>query len=400
MYKKHLCMKKMFIILILNIPLVVYSQNNLEGIVLDSINHQPVPFATVFINGTSKGTYTDTSGIFIIKNAIFPSQVVVSNVAYIPKMIYVENNDQKIFTIFINKKGILLSEVVVVSDNIRPKNIIDFKRWYIGSDYWGKNAILRNDSSLVFNRELNYNKVNILRSSKHYIITSPLLPRDIIEWAKDSSYAIVKKIASLKAVSKTPLIIDMPLLGYILHVDLIDFTYKYGESIISSLAYYYWKPYYAKKEQETKLFERNRQKAYYNSKQHFCRSLYANKLEQNGYRLFEQIINEKTHMKELRYVNIDTCFKYINGNEMQIFGLKNKHFIIHYFFNLIGKPIDLTKRGKGLNFRKSEISFLSDTCTIRSDGIIPNSSIMFGGKISEKRAGALLPYDYILSEIE
>lgn len=390
----------MFIILILNIPLVVYSQNNLKGIVLDSINNQPVPFATVFINGTSKGTYTDVAGTFIIKSVIFPTQVVVSNVGYFAKMIYVENSNQKILTIFINKKRILLNEVVVVSDNLRPKNIIEFKRWYIGSDHWGQNAILRNDSSLVFNRELNYKKVNIPSSSKHYISTSPYLSRDIIEWAKDSSYAIVKKAASFKAVSKTPLIIDMPLLGYTLHVDLIDFTYKYRGSIISSLGYYYWEPYYTKNEQETKLYERNRQKAYYNSKQHFCRSLYAYKLEQNGYRLFEQIINEKTHEKELRYVNIDTCFKYINGNEMQIFGLKNKHFIIHYFCNLIGKPKDLTMRSKGLNYKKSEISFLDDPCTIRSDGIIPDSSIMFGGEISIKRAGALLPNDYILSEID
>ncbi len=100
------------------------------------------------------------------------------------------------------KKKILLNEVVVVSDNMRPKNLDEFQRWYIGSDHWGENTILKNESSLVFNRELNYIKINIPGSSKHYISTSPYLSRDIIEWAKDSSYVIVQNVVSLKAVSK------------------------------------------------------------------------------------------------------------------------------------------------------------------------------------------------------
>ncbi len=95
---------KIFVILILNIPLFVYGQNNLKGIVLDSINHQPVAFATVFINGTSKGTMTDSTGTFILNNVITPCQLVVSNVGYIAKMTYVKNSDQKYFMILINEK--------------------------------------------------------------------------------------------------------------------------------------------------------------------------------------------------------------------------------------------------------------------------------------------------------
>jgi hypothetical protein len=391
---------KIFVILILNIPLFVYSQNNLKGIVLDSINHQPVPFATVYINGTSKGTYTDSSGNFNIKNVITPCQVIVSQVGYKTKMTNIDNSDQNNMTILLNANTVHIKEIVVESNNLRKKNFNDFKYWFIGSDRWGKSAILKNDSSLIFNRKYNNKKVTITTKSQRNLYLSQGSIGGLVEWGKDSSYVIVKELISLKVTSNSPLIIDLPLLGYTLHVDLADFLLNYNEHTCTVLGYYYFQPYIAKNEKDIKKYLNNRQTVFFNSCQHFCRSLYSKELEQNGYKLVEQTIDEKAQKRKYRFVNIDTCVKYNNSNRAQIIGLKNKNFDILYYFSLGGKPKDLTINKKGFEFFQSAIYFLNDTCIIRSDGTIPDNNIMFGGEISEKKAGAMLPDDYNLNEIK
>ena len=394
------------------IPFLANGQNNLTGIVLDSITKQPIQYTTVYINATTKGTITDDKGFFTIKDFSFPAMVVVSHVSYSTKTISLKSNNFDNLIISLSPKTYHLTEIEVTDKSLRQKNIDFFKIMFIGSDYWGKNTIIMNDRILTFNIKYDYLKMLLNDSIKNEIRWE--FNKSIYECDKDSLYVIKKKLLIFKADARGPIIIDMPLLGYKLQVDLVDFTIQNIENInhCNFLGYYYFQPYNTHNEFNAKKYERNRQLAYYNSSQHFFSALYKNKLEQNGYKIWKEIVKDTiTNKMSFKDINIDSYTKVDENNCMQIIGLKDRSLKVLYYYKRNGAPVDLTSKnivyykGGGIAlmtanadnpYYTSEIYFLKDTCTITNEGIIPDSNIMFGGKISKKKVGSFLPNDYIL----
>jgi len=183
------------------------------------------------------------------------------------------------------------------------------------------------------------------------------------------------------------------------------------------LAYYYFKPYKFKNKFEEHKFQKNRMNAFYNSREHFCRSLFSNRLKENGYVLIEYCVNDSTQNIDKRFVSLDDHIVYKNEKEAQIVGLQGRTFHIFDFFNYSNKPIDMSNTYKfdytsvekfwksasdyGTNkyyfFGKnnSTITFTSDTCTIWSNGIILDNNILFAGKMIKKKVDALIPDIYL-----
>ena len=54
------------------IPAFLLGQKTITGIVLDSLTQEPLPLATVYINGTTQGTTTDHDGRFELKVSSYP----------------------------------------------------------------------------------------------------------------------------------------------------------------------------------------------------------------------------------------------------------------------------------------------------------------------------------------
>lgn len=413
---------KLLVIFILNIPLLLFGQHSIRGIVLDS-NHKPVPFVTVYINGTSIGTFTDTTGVFILKEVYLPAQIITSCTGYYPAQIIIEDNTQNDITISLKTRITEIPQVDIIA-NFREKDMLEFKRWFLGSDNWGVKSNLKNDSVLKFNRVydsqrhiVNENFKRMLNAPRTYKATNFQTPQNdnvtiknsesksIFDysnsiWDKDSSLLTTRRLSSFKATVSTPLIIDKPLLGYTLTVDLLSFEVGRIDKDLqcNSLGYYFFKPYNTKSKRKAAKYARNRETAYYNSDLHFCRSLYNNKLKENGYRIFENKKNGSIIIPIAQPVSIDSFLRPVNDNQLRIIGLNKRYFSILYYFDKKGEPIDLNVQ-KGSSYIESSIYFLNDTCIIRSDGTIPNTNIMFGGAISEKKNGASLPSDYKINEV-
>jgi len=277
---------------------------------------------------------------------------------------------------------------------LREKNVLEFKRLFLGADDWGEKAIIENDSILIFERNYVQKKISISDSIKIEIKYGGIKKKDILSWDADSSSITIRELLNFKVSASAPLIIDMPLLGYKLQVDLVEFNAQNikGNLQYGSLGYYYFQPYKTDSKSKNKKFKKNRQAVYFNSRQHFYRSLYANKLAQNGYRIIEKTDNNSTNIK-YEPIKIDTYLKPTKDGSKQIIGLKNKDLRVLYFRKTNGTPIDLSRK-KGSVYSPSSIYFLSDTCTIRSDGTIQDSNILFSGTIGNKRVGSLLPNDY------
>ena len=386
--------------LLLSIPIMAVGQT-VTGSVLDWANSNPISDATVYINSTTIGTSTNTNGVFSLKNVIFPCKLVISRVGYELKIINLDSYNPESLIILLKQKTVHLSEVAIIGKSTRNKNVELFRKYFLGSDEWSKKIILKNESTLSFN---------------HYSDTVKVLNEKFNIFNEDMKYinsgdddSIIKsrtrKIFSVKATA--PIVIDVPTLGYKLSVDLVGFylveTPK--NTICKYLGYYYYQPYSPVSKTAERRFQRYRTEAFNNSREHFCKSLFNNKLMQNGYLL----VDNNTEDENKQFVNINSHIVNKNDKEKLITGLMGKTLYVYSFFNYANKPIDLTNK-KEFNFssadefwmnhynflsQKSSICFLSDTCVICSDGNIPDDNIMFGGKMILKKVDAMIPDIYL-----
>jgi hypothetical protein len=365
-------MKILWIFLLIS-PLYVSSQN-FTGTIKDTITNKNVEFAAVYVNGTTIGTVSDKYGNFSLQlqRISFPCQIVVSHISYCNKVISIDENTNVNLTIAVTPKVIELNQVTVVDKSLRKENIQHFKEIFLGSDEWGKNAILKNDSVLVFNIE-------------YYGSTDSCSP-DLMGKPK------VYKVESL-----APLQIDLPLLGYDLRYDLVNFVEEFNPGLntyfIHTLGYYFYKTKETASKQKENKYIRNRLKAYYYSPQHFTRSLYSQLLPENGYYVYEITHSEKTNKILLNKYIPDSCLLYTSDGAI-IKGLRNHRFNIIYYCGYNGSPINLKVSTTAELTEYSEIYFLNDACAIRKDGTRPENSIVFGPGIGTKRVGATLPNDY------
>lgn len=368
-----------FLFLFLLLSITLFGQNCVEGVVIDSLTREPVSFSTVYLSGTTKGTITDENGHFELKEVTYPSTIVFSSVGYKPKNGFVVNDvSGMLIELSPNNE---LPEIEVVGKGEREANLAFFKRMFLGDDRWGRKAVIKNENVLLFEKHSSSRLLSI-----------------------NDGPVFSEEVTTFMAVANEPLIVDLPELGYKLHVDLIKFTTQMigDETQCNILGYFYYQPYDTDKKSKIKKIGKNRRAAYYNSSQHFLRSCYDNSLEKNGYRLLvsdKRFANPFSGMKRYDPAKIKDYSIYEGENEMKIIGLNDKKVKIQYFQKKDGSPLDLNKNDSPLQSAlSSEVFFLQDTCTFLKNGIIPDNNIVFMGSISEKRVGACLPDDYMIHE--
>lgn len=410
----HLSAIQIAVFLLLFIFPCVYGQNTITGIVTDNVNMKPIADATVYINGTTIGTSTNESGLFTLKEVQFPCKLIVSRIGYELTTIDVAQYNPERFTILLQEKTVQLSEVEVTGKNSRDKSVQKFRNIFLGSDSWSKKIILENESVLQFSR---YTDTIKHKPDSLDILLKKIELSDLVRNDSADNQRILN-IFSVRA--NAPIKIDYPELGFKLSVDLVGFKIIESPqaSICKYLAYYFYQPYPFKNKMVERKFNKNRTEAFYNSREHFCRALYSDRLKQNGYVAIEYYINDSTQEIEKEFVNFNNYMRYKSRNELQIVGLKGRTFYIFDFFNYNNKPIDMTHKRfnystvdkfwtTALDYRTSNnnylgkinstITFASDTCTIRSDGTILDENVLFAGKIIKKKVDAMIP-DFLLKE--
>lgn len=96
-------------------------EKDIQGIVTDSENNQPLPGASVILKGTSKGVVTDFDGNYSIKVPSEKSVLTVSYVGFQPQEIVVGSNTTINVVLLPNMEA--LDEVVVVGFGTQKKLI-------------------------------------------------------------------------------------------------------------------------------------------------------------------------------------------------------------------------------------------------------------------------------------
>lgn len=220
----------------------------LQGNIIDSKTSEPIPFASVFLEGTTYGTQTDSVGNFIIRNIVSGNyRLVVSMIGYktVVQSVILEKLTNRM-SINLVEDNTLLNEVKIVGnkDTEWEKNYKTFEKTFLGE---------------------NYNKKEVR-----------ILNKEVIDFQFDKE----KKV--LKATANQPLIIENKTLGYKLTYILQDFGLDNKTISYRGLTHFE----FLSTENNKDYWQKNRLKAYRGSVNHFLKALMSNNLKNEGFEAY------------------------------------------------------------------------------------------------------------------
>ena len=390
-------MKRLLFAFLSFIPVIMFGQNTIKGVVLDSLTQEPLSSATVYINGTTQGTTTDANGQFELKDVTFPATIIFSFVGYEPQALDLVRNPGMLT---INLKANAELPEIEVSGKMSKadkKDLEYFKTMFLGEDRWGKRATIKNENALIIDKS--DDSSYFIRKSFRSSFVTPNIYTGYVNSHKTFDDTVKVNKTVFNAWATEPLIIDLPLLGYEVYVDLVKFTVVENktQTHCDMLGYFYYKPYNNVNKRKAMSFEKNRARAYYGSSQHFLRSLSENRLAENGYILTkaEEVKKEKKVIVTDIPVDINRYSADVGDNMMLIHGLKNKKLKIKYYSREDGSPYFTGEKAKGIRFySESGMTLMQDTCIFFKDGTVMDNNIVFTGELSNKKVAACLPADY------
>ena len=223
------------------------AQGRLTGVVQDSVTHEPLAFASVFLANTTLGATTTEQGEFEFKRVPAGTyDVVGSYVGYrLGKQTITAGPAPQRVTLQLAPTGNRLEEVVVQPAPNKPEEYRQFSQLFLGRSTFSEQCRISNaDEVRVFT---------------------------------DDSTGV------LTAQAKGFVQVDNDALGYRLKYYGLQFAYDPDDR---SIAYYgepVFEPMTPRDETQRRLWAANRATAYTGSFMHFLRSVYANRLPAEGF---------------------------------------------------------------------------------------------------------------------
>ena len=259
-------MKYILVLLLSFSAFNAHTQKVLKGSIIEQETNKPVPAASVYLNNTSIGTTTNGQGYFELEVPPGKFDLIVSSIGFetFIQTITTSTTIEPI-TIKLQAKVKALQEVVV------EPFLKD------GWEKWGR----------FF--------------TEHFIGTSAFAADCRIKNIQAIKFRHSKKDDALTAIALEPLIIENKALGYTIRYQLENFTYQFKNHYVYYQGYPFFEPMKGSAARQ-KRWNKNRQEAYEGSMLHFMRSLYRNKIAEEGYtmnRLKKVTNTEKQRVKEL-----------------------------------------------------------------------------------------------------
>ena len=85
-------LQKKLLLFLLILPIGMFAQNTLKGVVLDGKTQQPMPSVSVVIEGTNTMTATDFDGNFTLSNLIKGQKIKFSFIGFTSQTLVYENS--------------------------------------------------------------------------------------------------------------------------------------------------------------------------------------------------------------------------------------------------------------------------------------------------------------------
>jgi len=269
-----------FFCLLLFIPLSLLSQRTIQGRVVAASNKEPVPGSSVFISNTSYGTVTSKDGSFEIAD-IPPGKydLIISSVGY-ETNVYSFSTDQ-----------LPLKLRVELEVKVRElQNVVVEPSVEEGWDKWGK----------VF--------------LDNFVGQTPNARECKIKNESSIRFRYYRKSNRLVAYSDDPIILENKALGYIIKYQLEDFEINYKTNATFFVGYPLFEEIDKKRKGLQRRWQKSRDKAYYGSMMHFMRTLYNNKLAEEGYEARRMVRSPNLEKERVRKIYRPGRFVRVSSN--------------------------------------------------------------------------------------
>jgi hypothetical protein len=326
--------RTLFLLLFINICTANFCQL-IKGYVLDRNSKEPINFASVYFNGTFSGTHTDKNGYFELDVSRYRSMPLsVSALGYYTVTIS-DFIKQSPLMVFMEQKVFELQEVTISeksNEKARERNLRVFKDQFLGKTLNAMHCIIINERNIKFN------------------------------YYSDKD--------SLIAYSDEPMVVENLALGYRITYFLDDFELERKTGNLFFAGNIFFEEDLTALESEKHLYERKRRNAYLGSRMHFIRTLWANKLDQEGFVIMDQ------EGRKLKYNDV-----VIEGDGLNKYLEFDGKLVIYYQTNEPWGTIKL----------KEETIFLDKS------GYFDPFTIVWEGNIAKQRIGDWLPYEYELT---
>ncbi|SOD90593.1 carboxypeptidase-like regulatory domain-containing protein [Spirosoma fluviale] len=245
-----------------------WAQTTIQGRVQNGKNQEALPFANVFLSGTTKGTVTDENGSFTLPDApVGKFDLIVSYVGFTTLKTTIQTQDQKTYRFLLKPLDNQLDAVTVKARRRgspeRAKQLELFTAFFIGRSQNARLCRLLNPQALLFNQ-----------------VTD-----------------------TLHATAQEPLLIENKALGYRIKFQLDHFSYTEASNLIAYQGDPVFEPLTPGDEQEAKRWQANRRRAYLGSLMHFGRALYRRQLAQEGFSV-QQVVERKNKRGEVTLVGL------------------------------------------------------------------------------------------------
>jgi hypothetical protein len=330
-----------------------------KGRVIEKGSEKPVIYANVFLEGSTIGTITDSTGHFVLNTLQHSSlPLIISCIGY--QTVRFENNDiSDNFTVSLQKQDIEIREVEIKADNQqREKYLKIFEKEFLGESEYGKKCKILNEIDIYpfYNKDTKTLHVNALN------------PIEIIN--PELGYKIVYLLNSFKKSRE-----GVKFTGYSLFIELEQ-----------------------KNKKDKNKIEENRLRAFVNSRLHFMRCLYNGPLRYTYFKLAdnlgnvlntsEVIFESNNGHKEICYDKALTVYFEEDGRApyMGYSGEEGKWIWTYTALNA-------SENGKFSGF------ILNEECVkIENYGYYNPESITWYGDLASWRVGDMLPYNFLVSE--
>jgi hypothetical protein len=241
-------MKKLALtLLFFQITIISFSQI-IKGTISDKNTKSAIYYASVYINGTFIGTYTDENGNFELDISKSPSMPIsISAIGYYSVTLD-EYSVSKLLIILLEPKVFELQEVVIKAKAInrqRRANMVIFRNEFLGTTDNGRMCDILNEEDITFN------------------------------YGSDKD--------TLKAYASKPIILENRALGYKITYYLDAFEFYRKEQSFFFKGNMVFTEDLTSDESKKQYYTKQRQYAYIGSRMHFFRMLYTNSLSATGF---------------------------------------------------------------------------------------------------------------------
>ncbi|MEZ0540738.1 carboxypeptidase-like regulatory domain-containing protein [Fibrella arboris] len=238
------------ILLLFLATLTAQAQFTLRGRVVNAADEQPVPFCSVFLANTTKGTTADEHGNFVLPN-LPPGRfdLVVSSVGFETLASTLNTSMTASLLIRLKPSANQLAEVQVRAsrDPEWLEQLGVFLKNFIGTSKNAQACKIVNQNALWF----------------------------------DDNRATMRMTGG----AREPLVIENNALGYRIRYVLEQFLFDYGHKSVSYLGYPVYELMKPRGRREAMRWEKARREAYLGSSMHFMRTLYTRKATEEGFEI-------------------------------------------------------------------------------------------------------------------